>query len=309
MSNELAPVEYKTESGNAITLSPDDVKTYLTKGNGHVTDSELLIYMQQCKNYKLDPFAHDVHLVKYSDDQPATVIIGKDAFQKRADNNPQYDGMESGVVYVSNGELKRRKGALVVPGDALVGAWAIVYRKDREHPTHVEVSLSEYDTGKSNWKRMPATMIVKVAKAQALREAFPNLFSGLYDESEIADASDNRGRQRRDQPANAEVLDISAPPTPGKQQEFGSKLRELKDMGLSVASVKSWCKEEYGHDIEELNDSEIDDAMEYIDQIMKEAVVEGQTVDIDAGEGSATVDEGNVGWAASCELLDEDIEF
>ena len=67
--------------------------------------------------------------------------------------------------------------------------------------------------------------------------------------------------------------------------------------------------EEYGHDIVVLNDSEIDDAMEYIDQIMKEAVVEGQTVDIDAGEGSATVDEGNVGGAASCELLDEDIEF
>lgn len=307
MSNELAPVEYKTEAGNAITLSPDDVKTYLTKGNGHVTDSELLIYMQQCKNYKLDPFAHDVHLVKYSDDQPATVIIGKDAFQKRADNNPQYDGMESGVVYASNGELKRRNGALIVQGETLLGAWASVYRKDRGHPTHVEVSLPEYDTGRSNWKRMPATMIVKVAKAQALREAFPNLFSGLYEESEIADTSeiDKHDQARREQPANAEIIDISAPPTPEKQQEFGSKLREAKDRGISVAGVKSWCKEEYGHEIDELNDSEIDDAMEYIDQIMKEAA---QTVEI-AGEGSVTVDEGNVSGAASCELLDEDIEF
>ena len=46
------------------------------------------------------------------------------------------------------------------------------------HPFVVEVSLSEYNTHKSNWQRMPETMIKKVAESQCLRKAFD--VSGLY---------------------------------------------------------------------------------------------------------------------------------
>lgn len=316
MSEDLAPIEYKTESGNEITLSPDDVKSYLTKGNGHVTDAELLIYMNQCKSYRLDPFATDVYLVKYSDDQPAAVILGKDAFLKRADNNPAYDGMESGVLYASNGELHTRKGAFIIKGETLLGAWANVYRNDRTHPTHVEVSFAEYNTGKSSWKSKPATMIVKCAKAQALREAFPNLFSGLYEDSEIPEnvvENPESGVVENPKPTGngAEIIDISdisAPATPEKQREFGEKLTEAKKKNVSVSSIKAWCKEEYGHEITELNDAEITDAMEYIDAIMKkDAALVAEDDKARGGESSA--DEGNVGGAASYELLDEDIGF
>lgn len=310
MSEELAPIEYKTESGNEITLSPDDVKSYLTKGNGHVTDAELLIYMNQCKSYRLDPFATDVYLVKYSDDQPAAVILGKDAFLKRADNNPAYDGMESGVLYASNGELHTRKGAFIIKGETLLGAWANVYRNDRTHPTHVEVSFDEYNTGKSSWKGKPATMIVKCAKAQALREAFPNLFSGLYDDSEISDIP-GQGDVENHKPAGngatiIDVSDISAPATPEKQKEFGEKMREAKEKGVSISSVKAWCEVEYGHKITDLNDAEMGDAMEYIDSLMKDAAL--VTVN-SAREGEGTAGEGNVGGATSGEKTDEDIGF
>ena len=270
MGNELlAPVEYRTDNGSEITLKPDEVKSYLTKGNGHVTDSELLIYMNQCKNYKLDPFASDVFLVKYSDDQPAAVIMGIAAFLKRADSNPQYDGMESGVIVSGDGKITRRNGALHLQGETIVGAWATVHRKDRAHPTHVEVPLSEYDTGKSSWKSKKATMIVKVAKSQALRETFPNLFAGMFEDAEIAEDADRKpsGSAGAEQPI-IEVEDVSAPATPEKQKEFGDAMRRAKDAGVSVSDIKAWCKDEYDHEITELNDAEINDAIEFIDSLI-----------------------------------------
>ena len=45
--------------------------------------------------------------------------------------------------------------------------------------------MKEYSTGKSNWLTKPATMIRKVAVAQALREAFPEEMSALYDQAEM----------------------------------------------------------------------------------------------------------------------------
>jgi hypothetical protein len=44
--------------------------------------------------------------------------------------------------------------------------------------------MHEYDTGKSSWAKMPATMIRKVALVQSLREAFPSDLGGLYDSCE-----------------------------------------------------------------------------------------------------------------------------
>jgi len=66
-----------------------------------------------------------------------------------------------------------------------------VFRENWREPLHVEVSLSEYmkknSEGKPTraWAEMPATMIRKVALVQALREAFPDKYQGLYDAAEI----------------------------------------------------------------------------------------------------------------------------
>jgi hypothetical protein len=54
---------------------------------------------------------------------------------------------------------------------------------------YVFVELSEYSTGKSLWNSQtgkPATMIKKVAEAQALRMAFQDLLGGTYGEEEFS---------------------------------------------------------------------------------------------------------------------------
>ena len=116
------------------------------------------------------------------------MVVSKEAFQKRAETNPAYDGASSGIVVEDDqtGEVVYRTGTLKRPGDTLIGGWAEVYRKDRTHSTRVEVSLDEYIGRKSDgsvtsmWASKPATMIRKVAMAQALREAFPSAFGGMY---------------------------------------------------------------------------------------------------------------------------------
>jgi len=67
-----------------------------------------------------------------------------------------------------------------------------VYRAGLSVPVRAEVSFEEYVQRKTDgspnrfWAEKPATMIRKVAIVQALREAFPDEFGGLYSPEEMA---------------------------------------------------------------------------------------------------------------------------
>ena len=173
--------------GSQITLTPDIVRKYLVSGSGNVTDQEIAMFISLCRYSHLNPWVHEAYCIKYGS-SPATMVVSKEAFQKRAETNPAYDGASSGIVVEDDqtGEVVYRTGTLKRPGDTLIGGWAEVYRKDRTHSTRVEVSLDEYIGRKSDgsvtsmWASKPATMIRKVAMAQALREAFPSAFGGMY---------------------------------------------------------------------------------------------------------------------------------
>ena len=110
---------------------------------------------------------------------------------KRAESAPGYDGIDAGIIVTTGDAITYRKGTLKFPGEELLGGYAEVYRKDRSHPYRIEVSFEEYAGRKkdgslnSQWSKKPATMIRKVALVQALREAFPDNFSGLYSEEEV----------------------------------------------------------------------------------------------------------------------------
>lgn len=81
---------------------------------------------------------------------------------------------------------------MLLQGEQLVGGWCKVFIQGYENPMFDEVGFSEY-AGKRNdgslnqqWATKPGTMIRKVAVVHALREAFPDEFSGLYDAAEMA---------------------------------------------------------------------------------------------------------------------------
>ena len=180
-------------NGEEVQLSIPMIKKYLVSGNGNITDQEAMMFLSLCKFQKLNPFVRDAYCIKYGNSDPATLVIGKDVYTKRAEQNPKYDGMEHGVIVMTkDGEVKERNGSFYVKGkEELVGGWAKVYIKGREVPQYDTVAFSEYAGYKkdgslnSNWAKRPGTMIEKVAIMHALRNAFPNDFQGLYIQEEM----------------------------------------------------------------------------------------------------------------------------
>ena len=185
-----ALVRYETDSGE-VALSPILIKQYLVNGQGNVTDQEIMMFLRLCQYQRLNPFLREAYLIKFGS-QAATIVTGKDVFTKRAAKDPQCAGWEAGVmVETAKGGHSERPGAMVLPGETLLGGWAKVHRHGWTVPLANSVSLSEYvrttADGKPNrnWASMPATMIRKVALVQALREAFPESFQGLYSAEEM----------------------------------------------------------------------------------------------------------------------------
>lgn len=184
-------VKYETDNGE-VTLSKDIVKRYLVSGDASkVTEQEVMMFIQMCKYQNLNPFLREAYLIKFGN-SPATMVTGKDTFVKRAAKSKLCTGYEAGViVQKEDGTVEYRKGALVLPKETLVGGWARVYRKDWNVPMEITVGLEEYQRYNSkgdlmtNWQKMPATMIRKVALVQALREAIPEEFGGLYSPEEM----------------------------------------------------------------------------------------------------------------------------
>ena len=187
---------FTTDTGE-VKLSPSIVRQYLVNGSGAVTDQEVVMYLKLCEAQKLNPFIKEAYLIKYGDKQPATMVVSKDVFMKRAEKHPDFDGIESGVIVSNQNGIEYKQGAFYnKKTEEIVGAWAKVYRKSWTKPISVEVNFDEYVGMKKNyqtgqpeingqWASKPATMIVKTAKAQALREAFTRDLQGMYDESEM----------------------------------------------------------------------------------------------------------------------------
>lgn len=183
-------------NGMKVTLTPGTVKNYLVSGDKErVSDQEIAMFINLCRFTGLNPWLKEAYCIKYGSD-PATLVVGKDAYFKRAEANEAYDGMEAGIIIQDeeSGQITYRSGTLKLEGELLVGGYAEVYRKDRSHSFRIEVSFDEYAGRKkdgslnSQWSKKPATMIRKVAMVQALREAFPQSFAGMYVAEEMGTA-------------------------------------------------------------------------------------------------------------------------
>lgn len=141
----------------------------------------------------LNPFLKEIWAVKYQDNAPAQIFVGRDGYRKAAQRHSQYDFHECDAVY-SNDKFKRNSisGEIIHEYNLkdrgeLLGAYCIVKRKSSVRPSYTWVKLSEYSTGKSLWNPQtgkPETMIKKVAECQGLRSAFQDLLGGTYSDGE-----------------------------------------------------------------------------------------------------------------------------
>lgn len=247
MSNELEVV-YEATGGN-VKLTPEIVKKYLTN-NVAISDQDFMLFASLCKAKNLNPFTRECYIMKYGNN-PATIITSKDAFFKMAYANPDYDGIEDGIVIeTADGKVEDISGCVLPNGAKLLGGWAKVYSKRYRVPKTAKVSMKEYakttKEGKlmSNWASMPCVMINKCAKVAALREAFPDTLNGMYVEEEFEKDRMSETNKVMDE-NTGEVIDatsVKGSITEGQIEVIESKLqgenldKMLKHYG--VAAVK-----------------------------------------------------------------------
>jgi len=171
MTKELT-VKYKWQD-KELEISPSIVRRYISTSK-NVTDQEVKDFMDLCIYQHLNPFIKEAYLIKYGQEK-ANIVTSKDVFDKRAFRDPKYDGEE-----VTN-NYKR--------GMNLMDLWVRtkIYHKGLSHPaSDVTVYYSEYVGKKRDgtitkiWRTKPVTMLTKVSKAQAKREANPEELARLY---------------------------------------------------------------------------------------------------------------------------------
>lgn len=184
MSNEI--IEFKDDAGMPVKFTSQDIRERLCP---NATDSELALCVELCNRQHLNPFTKEVYLVKYGS-APASIITSYQVFNRRANKQPNYGGIDSGVVVLRDGKVVKKKGSAVykIIGEQLIGGWAEVKFTDGKIPAYAELALTDYSTGKSNWAKMPGVMIDKCAKAAAWRLAYPGEFRGMYVSEEMDQA-------------------------------------------------------------------------------------------------------------------------
>lgn len=173
-------VKYVTTDGLEMELTPRKVIEELVpaKDRPAMTDRNVAMIMARCAALRMNPLSGDCHIGVFKG-RP-TIMPSIDYYQRVAAMQEGYDGMDSGIVVSDGSTMEEVCGCIVQKGWELVGGWAIAYDRGRSHPVHIAVPLEEYAQDNSMWESKPATMIRKVAKAQALRELYPGCFKGTY---------------------------------------------------------------------------------------------------------------------------------
>jgi phage recombination protein Bet len=193
-----------------IKLSVEIVKRLVavkTKQGKVCSDEEAFKFILMCRARKLNPFEGDAFLIGYDtqDGPKFSLITAHQAFLKRAEIHHEFDGMDSGVIVLREGQMLDLVGDFHVPTDKILGGWATVHFKNRKYPMRKRLRVDRFNKGFGVWKDDAAGMIVKCAEADALRSSFPTMLGGLYTEDENIVRTDILRPVFPDEPATPEA--------------------------------------------------------------------------------------------------------
>ena len=166
-----------------------------TKSGKRCSENDALKFMAMCQAKRLNPFESDCFLLGYDTQNGPqfSLITAHQAYLKRAEIHPEFDGMKSGIIVEEKPEEEGARGKLVeiegdfyTPGEQrVVGGWAEVFFKGRKVSMKKRVRLERFNKGFGVWKDDAAGMICKVAECDSLRSSFPTMLGGLYMREEV----------------------------------------------------------------------------------------------------------------------------
>lgn len=184
---QMKPVSGAVRDIQVAEMTFEDIRNFLCPA---ASDKDTFMFLKLCQARNLNPFCNEAYLIPYEDKKTGEIkcsmVVGKEAFMRKAEANPAYRGFKAGIIISKGEELIYREGTLCRKGETLEGGWCEVYRSDRDQPIRSEVSLIEYDKGFGLWAQgKKATMIRKTAVVGGHREAFPSDTSGMYGAEEM----------------------------------------------------------------------------------------------------------------------------
>lgn len=270
-----------------------------------IPNAEFAMFIEQCRRAELDPIKGEADCVarriKTGEDARTGkgIYVTKWVFQareagmlSRADRFPDFRGIKAAAVYEGDTfEIDEAKGAVnhisrptAKNRGALLGAWAYVIREGRELPVEW-LDLRAYNQGNQMWGAKPHTMIVKCARAAALRRAYPRTFGECYVEGEIGEVAipatieaantkaitdgSEKIHQTIDTPASTSRVDavaakvaqraaqVAPPPAP-KPPEVAAKPAPRAEPSGPVARYGAKDRL-YGRPLVELSDADLDE--------------------------------------------------
>lgn len=173
------------------------------------TNDEFNMFVEVCKNMRLDPFRKQLYCIVYSKDNPnkrkVAFITGIDGFRAVAERNGNYRPDNEPTHFETDNEAKDPDTNPLGLISATVkgfkqdksGEWfpvvATAYWEEFAPLSEVwewdDVARKKQPTGKfkldGNWGRMGRVMLAKCAEAQMLRKGWPEDLSGVHAPEEM----------------------------------------------------------------------------------------------------------------------------
>lgn len=224
---ESGQVSYRAFNSDVmVTLTLDLIQKTLTKptkSGKEPTRNDCLRFMMLCRARELNPFEGDAFLVGYDTQNGPefSLITAHQALLKRAEANPDFGGLESGVLAQrKDGSIHENVGDFYLPEEKVVGGWANVHRKNLTIPFKSRLRIEARRKNTAIWGNDASGMITKCAEADALRMAFPTKLGGLYLKEEmelraLADLPQPQAEPLDNLPAAKAVENLAAPKAAG----------------------------------------------------------------------------------------------
>lgn len=285
-------LEYKPfHSDQTIKLSIGIVRSMLavpTSSGKLPEDRDCMRFMMLCRARQLNPFEGDAYLIGFDgrDGAKFELITAHGALIKRAEVHPEYNGLESGIVFQppamcnlcnakgyleksgdlvkcprcgGRGESDEVVGSVVPKDTKLAGGWARITFKNKPVPMYDRVNLSAYQKSFGRWTVDSPGQIQKCAEASVLRLAFPNTLGGLYLREEMESAPSNIPVPVHRPPPMFDAPEVSppkppsdAPQSPQDEPQSGAPPVVLPSAGKTTEEVVRALQEAMRqHDVSE----------------------------------------------------------
>lgn len=238
MTKEIALVDFNKEQ---VAL----IKSQIAP---KATDNELQLFLYQAKRTGLDPLTRQIYAIfrnvkekEYGKDvwkQKMTIQTSIDGFRVIAERSGDYGGQDEPIFTANNNKLisckvavYRFRGDVRYAASVGVAYWSeYAQLDDKNEPTGL-------------WKKMPHTMLAKVAEALALRKAYPQDLSGLYTSDEMNQADEIK-IVNEEEPRNASGLKPNGELAQGKDMQEKLNKQNEEDFAGLKAIIESCASEE-----------------------------------------------------------------